>query len=275
MAWVDKKEKWFRLLVFGVQIFLGIIPWAVYIRKETGMCSKVGAIIVGVSSLIGAIYAAFCIYTKGFVRENLDDLNIPQEYVRQCHLCAKPKPERSHHCKICQKCVLKMDHHCNILAVCINNKNHGHFIRFLLFTWISAGWLLLYNFALAGHKIFGSSNRISYFMSGFIVFVTFVAFCTVVITSMHLYWQLSNLRRNITNIEAVQEHNSKYRNIDCGPAPYNYGFLNNCRSVLGPAKFLFLGPCMRSGYKWKKRYTTFYWPLLDASSIRTACDEQI
>jgi hypothetical protein len=65
---------------------------------------------------------------------------------RFCIVCAKFKPERSHHCRQTGKCVLKMDHFCNWLSNCIGYKNYKFFLVFILYssTLLSQGIILLF-----------------------------------------------------------------------------------------------------------------------------------
>ena len=55
-----------------------------------------------------------------------------------CYTCGLKRAARAHHCSSCNKCILRMDHHCPWIANCIGWKNHGHFLRFILYTWLAA-----------------------------------------------------------------------------------------------------------------------------------------
>ena len=57
----------------------------------------------------------------------------PKDMPRWCHRCGRVKPPRAHHCSSCETCVLKMDHHCPWMGSCVGLRNHGHFVRFLVF----------------------------------------------------------------------------------------------------------------------------------------------
>ncbi|ORD95138.1 hypothetical protein ECANGB1_2772 [Enterospora canceri] len=274
MKCIENKEKLCRLIAYGALLFIGAIPSLVYIRKESGFVSEATMVGLSIVAAFGAFYATICIFTDGFVDRKVH-FTIPREMERKCTICDIVKPERSHHCKICKKCVVKMDHHCNILSVCIGHSNHGHFVRYLFFTWLGALWLFLYNAFLIFNKIFIATDSVTYPISTFILFSTLVSICIIFITTMHLHWQTQNMRRNITNIELVQEHNAKYRDIKCGPSPYNQGFYSNFRDIMGSIRYLHLGPPVLDGYNWPKTFKTYYWPLIDVNAIRSECDENI
>lgn len=61
--------------------------------------------------------------------------------VRWCKKCAAPKPRRAHHCRHCRTCIPKMDHHCPWTANCVSLQTFPHFLRFLLYTNITLGYL--------------------------------------------------------------------------------------------------------------------------------------
>lgn len=69
----------------------------------------------------------------------LEDFNV----FRFCEKCQEVKPPRSHHCSICKECVLRMDHHCPWIGNCVGLKNHKFFWNFLLYTTISAIFILV------------------------------------------------------------------------------------------------------------------------------------
>lgn len=270
----NKNEKYFRLIPYTVFAYLAVVPGVSYIAKEPSMCSKFTLYFVAITATLGALYATIAILQKGYAEKHVP-LQIPEDLEKKCNFCNIIKPERSHHCKLCNKCILKMDHHCNILSVCINNQNHGHFIRFIFFMWLSSTWMLLYSIILVGFKLFHKKHKIGY-GRGFAILITiFISIFVTLITSMHLYWQGLNLKRNITNIEVVQEHNSKYRDINCGDSPYNFGLYSNIKDVFGKPAMLFLGPPTTDGYNWKKNHRTYYWPLIDKKNINEIDDEDI
>jgi len=50
-----------------------------------------------------------------------------------CSSCLVKRPIRSKHCSMCDKCVARFDHHCPWVGNCIGEKNHAHFVGYLLF----------------------------------------------------------------------------------------------------------------------------------------------
>lgn len=66
-----------------------------------------------------------------------------EEKLPTCEKCGRVRPERTHHCSICQHCVLKYDHHCFWTNGCIGLMNHGYFLKFLLFGFLSASFILI------------------------------------------------------------------------------------------------------------------------------------
>lgn len=59
--------------------------------------------------------------------------------------CKLPKPLRSHHCSICNKCILKMDHHCPWINNCVGHSNHRHFILFLTYVFFCSFYFTILN----------------------------------------------------------------------------------------------------------------------------------
>ncbi|KAM0329157.1 hypothetical protein ACHAQA_004453 [Verticillium albo-atrum] len=69
---------------------------------------------------------------------NANNLN---SYARWCRKCEAPKPPRAHHCRTCRRCIPKMDHHCPWTTNCVSLTTLPHFIRFLIYTNLSLGYL--------------------------------------------------------------------------------------------------------------------------------------
>ncbi|KAL6121938.1 Zdhhc16 [Nucleospora cyclopteri] len=276
MKLIQRKEKIFRLIAYGILIYMCTIPLFFYVYYSDNDFARVTVVLLPILCVCGIFYATLTILIKGYViEEHMNEDEIPSEFVRRCNFCNAFKPERSHHCKICRKCILKMDHHCNILSVCVNYQNHGHFIRFLFFTWASSVLLFSYTVYHIYRTVLDTNNEISYGLCVFIVINALISGFVVLLTTIHLYWQVSNIQLNVTNIEAIQEHNSMYRNINCGKSPYNFGFYYNFCDVMGPLRKLFLASPSGNGVVFKKSYKTYYWPLNDIKEFRNTDIELI
>jgi len=51
---------------------------------------------------------------------------------KDCVTCKTKKIARSKHCALCNVCVARFDHHCGWINQCVGERNHKHFIVFLL-----------------------------------------------------------------------------------------------------------------------------------------------
>lgn len=125
-------------LIVGVwytSMFLVFKPWAEItfrMYRSQWIIYLTVTNIFSVSSIVSFLAASLT--SPGTVRLK-DCLVVTMPW---CVKCDAPKPERSHHCSQCRTCVLKMDHHCPWIGNCVGFWNHGHFVRFIIFTWISA-----------------------------------------------------------------------------------------------------------------------------------------
>lgn len=55
-----------------------------------------------------------------------------------CPDCKVVKTPRSKHCSICNVCVERYDHHCPWMNTCIGAKNHGMYLSFAWFWWLTS-----------------------------------------------------------------------------------------------------------------------------------------
>jgi palmitoyltransferase len=68
-----------------------------------------------------------------------DDSPLRIRHLRWCKKCETVKPPRAHHCNHgCEVCILKMDHHCPWIANCVGFRNHGYFLRYVWYCWLTA-----------------------------------------------------------------------------------------------------------------------------------------
>jgi palmitoyltransferase ZDHHC9/14/18/palmitoyltransferase len=49
-----------------------------------------------------------------------------------CATCGIHRPRLSTHCRQCDSCVMGWDHHCNWIGTCVGQRNHRHFVQFLV-----------------------------------------------------------------------------------------------------------------------------------------------
>jgi hypothetical protein len=65
-----------------------------------------------------------------------------------CNKCDYPKPYRAHHCSSTGRCVLRMDHFCVFAMKPIGLRNHRHFILFVFFIWLAAGYAVIMSLSI-------------------------------------------------------------------------------------------------------------------------------
>lgn len=62
---------------------------------------------------------------------------------RHCETCNICRPPRGKHCRQCDNCIDLFDHHCPWTASCIGGRNYRYFFSFLVFTTMTATYLLV------------------------------------------------------------------------------------------------------------------------------------
>ncbi|KAI9637964.1 Palmitoyltransferase PFA4 [Dioszegia hungarica] len=165
---------------------------------------------------------------------------------RYCKTCEHYKPPRAHHCRQCKTCVVKLDHHCPWIANCVGFYNQGHFIRFLLYVVMATS----YHLGMLGFRVAALTR--DYYYEPTVTDVLMLVFnfaacvpvwlCVGMFSMYHLYLASGNS----TTIEGWEKdkvatlvRRGKIREIKY---PYNIGFLDNIKSVLGPNPLLWLWP---------------------------------
>lgn len=216
------------------------------------------SIFIHCSGILTMFYAILCLYYRGYVTsEDSKKLAPLSPEARTCHICLQYKPERSHHCSACKKCIKKMDHHCHWLGRCINYDNHGHFIRFLFFMFLTSlsvfAFVLWYTYQFLNLEI----HLNLYFTSGIILFLGLESLLLVIVSAFHLYNQLAMLVLNVTFIEALSCGTYGYSERD---SPYNISLRHNIEEVLGPLKYCLLWKPSGDGLIFNKKYNVNYWP---------------
>ncbi|KNC98384.1 uncharacterized protein SPPG_09345 [Spizellomyces punctatus DAOM BR117] len=173
---------------------------------------------------------------------------------RYCRICNGFKPPRTHHCKRCGRCILRMDHHCQWLNNCIGHHNHGHFIRFLIFTVLSCGMCMVMIFARLLDLVREAFKEGTKPEPLGLVPVLFIAvnMCLLVpltsILAMLLSQQLRNMYRNLTTIEYLEKIDASFAYDESFAAdPYDLGCLENTAVILGDSPMLWLIPQRMKG----------------------------
>lgn len=246
-----------RAILYSTLLFLTTVPTYCYIYPFGTPYSLASSITIGVSGGLAILYATLCLCYRGYVV--LDGIAGTEAGIdaKGCHICMQFKPERAHHCSSCRRCIKKMDHHCHWLGRCINYDNHGHFIRFLLFTFITAFTLSSFN-AFYIYLIFLSDDvKLDHPSAVVLLASTMLAALLVLVTLTHLNAQLYMAIKNVTFIENLHCKNFDYSVDD---SPYSLGIVHNIREVFGPFRMLLLGMPTGNGILFKKRYDISYWP---------------
>ncbi len=114
--------------IFGSFTYLIYLPW---LAEGSSLWTSVlfgfvcGCLGLGLWSYAAAIGADNRVNTCGTEADCLDG--------SFCLKCNRTRPARAHHCSICQECILRMDHHCPWINNCVGERNHGHYLRFLVY----------------------------------------------------------------------------------------------------------------------------------------------
>lgn len=254
MFLVERTEKWLRLLIVGLPLFLIFVPEFTYMENYEETARTVFYIISLIATSFIYLWAFMAINTKGYVTdEHIKMVNIPEKEIRRCGGCKKPKPERSHHCSICNKCILKFDHHCNFLSVCVNYFNQGYFVKFLLSFMSVTICAIVSSYGIIFYKAFvdnsvGSTSIV--FASVVAVIASFLTFVLFV----HLCVQIENIVYNRTTVEKLDLEHYFPNEEGCVVNPYDFGFKYNTEDVFGPLYYGGLYIPSGSGVIFDKKY---------------------
>jgi len=179
---------------------------------------------------------------------------------KYCEKCNNWKPPRTHHCKSCGRCVLRMDHHCPWINNCVGYHNHKYFLLFLIYICLSILYLLLM-IVLRAIMLWGEyhlTRKPIQPKDGITICVLGVFnFSLVIAVGALLFWQLSLITSNKTNIEyyeyrrreyrARKENKKKLGEMDIY-FPYDLGSTSeNTKEILGPNVWLWFLPVPTQG----------------------------
>lgn len=169
-----------------------------------------------------------------------------------CKRCKGFKVPRSHHCSKCDRCVMKMDHHCPWINNCVGHRNHGFFIRFLLFAVIGSlhgaiilticlYYTILPVFALRSYSnsqqlaiLIKNRPITSIYLFIFSLIGLALSYGVIVAIGILLILQLKNISSNKTAIEHyICKKADYYRKEKPFVFPYDLGWKRNFMEVFG------------------------------------------
>jgi len=269
------QERLERFILICTLLYIHTVPLGFYIWPEKSVYSKITSILSTICGILSILYVALCLCYRGFIRfkKETPDTIISVPYPC-CHICMQYKPERAHHCSKCKKCIKKMDHHCHWLGRCINYDNHGHFIRFLLFTFISTA--LIFSFTVYYIIMIIRKDELAFdFRTGLVIVAsTIIAGGLGIIMFAHLRYQILMAMHNITYMEMLRKKCYNFNSMTDYTSQYDVGVYRNITQVFGPAKYLFLwkpsgnGMCFRTkDYEGDEMPSCMYDNTLDGEEI--------
>lgn len=260
-------------LYFSHLIFV-FLPW---IASRTGEASTSGWLWAGLATMtlfaglgFWSFLAAMCTTSRANARhaaammgdavvENKDPLASDNEarshasdgetrgplVRRWCRKCRADKPPRAHHCSICNVCVLRMDHHCPWINNCVGLRNHGHYIRFLVFVTAAmlVGLVLMASRLISLRDAFlhvsSTHGRFSFAVTletmQLVFLIADIVGCAVLslIIGLLAAVQLANVAAGHTTIEGLELAQCERDAKHAIPFPYNLGTAENFKAVLG------------------------------------------
>ena len=159
-----------------------------------------------------------------FIESRINFLFLEQlQKITYCFNCQHIKPLRCHHCKTCKQCVLRMDHHCPWTGNCVGETNLKFFTQFLFY----ASFALLTYFPFQAIFVLAGTLQIDSFLFTLIMFNSISSIIVGVPIAYLFYYQIQNMRLNLTTIE---DNIEGVRRV----APFNQGFKSNLAEVVGP-----------------------------------------
>lgn len=162
--------------------------------------------------------------TKEQLEKEINGLYFQQlEKRTYCFKCENIKEVRTHHCKICNNCVRRMDHHCPWTGNCVGEDNIGFFIQFLFYASTTILFFFIFQFLFFFFKIIKFDDDI---IRIFMIFHWFMGILIGLAIFYLFYYQIKNIRINITTVEDYIKNAAKKK-------PFDKGWKKNLDEIFG------------------------------------------
>ena len=160
--------------------------------------------------------------------------------VRICQWCFKTKPDRCHHCSQCNRCILKMDHHCPWVANCIGFYNYKYFFCMIFNCAVTCILIITTSYPVIGRTM-TNPQSFDYIVAYFIV-TAYILTCVLgLLISLFLSFHVYLISCQYTTIEFCEKRTQDSKAFH-SQMPYNQGFCQNFKSVLGENPLFWLVP---------------------------------
>lgn len=246
-CWLERLR---RYILITTLLFIYIVPLTTYLKKFQIVSFQ--KICFFVSSFFSIFYLCLCLCYRGFVNKQFRLNNFGMYVPSSCTICMQIKPERAHHCSKCRKCIMKMDHHCHWIGRCINYYNICHFIRFILFTFISISFMTIFNLQFLYYNAYLQQNVFKFNDGALCCTITIMSIFVFIVTFAHLITQIYNACRNITYIELMKRKSIGISKSKIYNSVYNLGLFENLKETFGSPYLLFLWMPQGDGINYRK-----------------------
>lgn len=148
-------------------------------------------------------------------------------------------PIRAKYCRQCEAFIAKHDHHCFWIGICVGERNHYHFIRFLVSQIVfifTALVLALHAFYLKIHQFqeLGNGNP-AWLIAQIVVMMVlfFIGFFLIWLPIIMLVYHAYLVATNQTSYETGRPYKCEYfKNIPKDSAKFDQGVWKNCLQFL-------------------------------------------